>query len=77
MSTEYMFQAMMLKFTQNEILKGFLISTTGNKLIEASGADKYWGVGQSLRSSDLFNEAKWTGKNIAGKTLERVRQALV
>ena len=76
-STEYLFSAMMLKFTQNEDLKGFLLSTTGNKLIEASGTDKFWGIGQSLRSSDLFNQAKWTGKNIAGKTLERVRQTLM
>ena len=76
-SSEYMYQAMLLKFTQNENLRGFLLSTMGNKLIEASGTDKHWGIGQSLRSPDLFNEAKWTGKNIAGKTLERVRQTIM
>ena len=57
-STEYMYQAMLVKFTQNEVLKSFLISTSGYRLIEASGTDKYWGIGQLLRSSDLFNEAK-------------------
>ena len=76
-STEYMYQAMLLKFTQNEALRGFLLSTSGNKLIEASGTDKLWGIGHSLRSRDLFNEAKWSGKNLAGKTLERVRQTLM
>ena len=64
------------KFAQNEQLKGFLLSTGGNRLIEASATDKFWGVGLSLRSSDLFKDTKWTGKNMAGETLERVRQSL-
>ena len=76
-ATEYMYQAMFLKFSQNESLRGFLISTSGNRLIEASAVDKFWGIGQSLRSRDLFNDTKWTGKNRAGTTLERVRQALM
>ena len=75
-SNEYMYKAMFLKFSKNEKLKGFLVSTSGNKLIEASAGDK-WGVGHSLRSKDLFNQAKWTGKNWAGQTLERVRQTLM
>ena len=76
-STEYMFQAMLLKFSQSEKLKGYLLSTSGNKLIEASAADKVWGIGLSLRNPDLFKETKWAGKNLAGQTLERVRQQLM
>ena len=76
-SQEYMYEAMMLKFSQNETMKGFLLSTSGNRLIEANGSDKYWGIGQSLRSPHLFNQAKWEGKNIAGATLQRVRQDLM
>ena len=76
-SKEYMYQAMLLKFSQSESLKCFLLSTSGNRLIEASSTDKFWGVGHSLRSPHLFVESKWTGKNIAGETLQRVRQALM
>ena len=75
-SVEYMFQAMLAKFTHNEGLKGFLLATDGNKLCEANPTDKFWGVGLSLKSGDLYKESKWTGKNMAGVTLERVRETL-
>ena len=75
-ATEYMYQAVLSKFSQNDVLKGFLLSTSGNVLVEASASDKFWGIGLSIKSPDLFNQAKWTGKNMAGKTLERVRHAL-
>ena len=75
-ATEYMYQAVLSKFSQNDVLKRFLLSTSGNVLVEASASDKFWGIGLSIKSPDLFNQAKWTGKNMAGKTLERVRHAL-
>ena len=75
-SPEYMYQGMLAKFGQNDKLRGFLLSTKGNTLVEASVTDKFWGVGLSLQSPDLFNRTKWNGQNMAGKTLERVRQAL-
>ena len=75
-SPEYMYQGMLAKFSQNEKLKGFLLSTRGNVLAEASATDKFWGVGLSLRSPDLFTQTKWKGQNMAGKTLERVRHTL-
>ena len=75
-SVEYMFQAMLAKFTQNEDLKGFLLATDGNRLLEANPTDRFWGIGLSLKSGDLYKETKWTGKNMAGRTLERVREAL-
>ena len=51
---EYMFHVMHAKFAQNEQLKGFLLSTGGNRLIEASTTDKFWGIGLPLRSSDTL-----------------------
>ena len=75
-SGEYMFQGMLAKFSQNEKLKGFLLYTRGNVLVEASATDKFWGVELSLRSADLYDQSKWKGQNMAGKTLERVRQTL-
>ena len=75
-ATEYLYQAMLSKFTQNEALRGFLLSTTGNILIEASPSDKFWGIGLSLKDPNLFDQTKWRGTNMAGKTLERVRHAL-
>ena len=68
-----MFEAMTAKFSQNDKLKAFLKATGKNVLVEASPSDTFWGCGVSLRSKDVFNKAKWTGLNTAGKTLEHVR----
>lgn len=68
-----MFHAMTAKFSQNDKLKAFLKGTGKNLLVEASPNDKFWGSGVPLRSKDTFNKPKWTGTNIAGKTLEHVR----
>ena len=41
---EFMFHAMHAKFSQNEQLKGFLLLTGGNRLIEASATELSSGV---------------------------------
>ena len=73
---ELMFEAMFAKFSQNEDLKAFLLSTGKNTLVEANPHDKFWGCGKGLGNNDIFDLSSWNGKNIAGKTLEKVRQTL-
>ena len=70
---DMMFESMYAKFSQNESLKSFLLSTGRNTLVEANQNDKYWGCGLALGNTDIFDPSKWKGKNFAGKTLEKVR----
>ena len=36
----------------------------------------FGGVGIRLRSPDLFNKSKWSGKNVMGNALMKVREKL-
>ena len=63
------------KFRQNEDLKQFLLAT-GTDIIAEASFDKIYGIGKSLSSRDLFVKEKWSGKNIMGKLLMKVRDLL-
>ena len=63
------------KFSQNQLLKDFLLSTGDTLLAEASH-DKIWGAGKSLKENDLWNPDKWSGKNRLGEMLMKVRTEL-
>ena len=64
-----MFEAMTAKVSKKDKLKTFLAATRINVLIEASPSDKFGGCGVSLRSKDVFNNAKWTVLNITARLL--------
>lgn len=64
------------KFSQNELLRKFLLNTGSSKLAEASPYDHYWGTGLNLRHSDAFSPTAWTGSNKLGLILEKVRAEL-
>lgn len=65
------------KFSQNDNLKAFLLSTGDTTLIEASPYDDFWGVKLSLKDVDkLKDEEKWQGTNHLGQILQRVRESL-
>lgn len=65
-----------LKFTQNEDLKTFLLSTKQKHLVEASPYDKIWGIG--LRETDprATYTRSWQGLNLLGNCLMIVRKEL-
>ena len=65
------------KFTQNEGLRQYLISTGSKILAEASPIDEVWGIGLSARDSDAYNPLKWRGLNLLGFALMAVRVAIV
>ncbi len=66
----------MLKFSQNEELKNFLLSTNNKILAEASPYDKIWGIGIGQDDKDAYNIDKWKGENLLGKALMKVREEL-
>ena len=63
------------KFSQNDELRQVLLATGTKTIIEASD-DQFWGIGIRLRSPDLFNKSKWSGKNVTGSALMKVREKL-
>jgi len=66
----------LLKFSQSEHLRKYILKTKNKILVEASPYDKIWGIG--LRDSDprSIDPDKWRGLNLLGKCLMRVRTAL-
>ena len=64
------------KFSQNEKLRNFLISTDDKVLVEASPKDEVWGIGLDEHSSEASSPWKWKGTNLLGFALMEVRDKL-
>lgn len=71
---DFMFNACYAKFSQNDKLKDFLLSTGNHEIIEASPVDNIWGIGFSSDNA-MENVDKW-GQNLLGKVLMKVREDL-
>ena len=65
-----------LKFSQNEDLKEFLIETGDKILVEASPHDRIWGIGIDANNPDANNPHKWKGENLLGFSLMEVRDII-
>ena len=70
-----MYEAMRAKFTQNKRARDFLANTGGKTLAEAT-RDNVWGTGLKFEDKDNGIVSKWSGKNIAGSLLMRIRHEL-
>ncbi|MBQ9697193.1 MAG: NADAR family protein [Acidaminococcaceae bacterium] len=70
------YEGLLAKFSQNEILKQQLSSTGNAVLAECAVQDKIWGIGLSMRDPARFDKAKWNGRNLLGYTLMMVRSKL-
>lgn len=64
------------KFSQNPKLANFLIGTGKRVIVEASPADKIWGIGLVEDHNDATNPVKWKGLNFLGFALMEVREIL-
>jgi len=64
------------KFSQNQELRRFLLSTNDRVLVEASPVDTIWGIGLAADSPDAENPARWQGPNLLGFALMEVRDQL-
>ena len=71
-----MLEANLAKFSQNEPLKEFILSTGSKILVEASPYDKIWGIGMSASDENVTNPSLWQGQNLLGIALMEVRETL-
>lgn len=73
-----MYQACFAKFSQNETLRQYLLSTGNKILVEASPYDTIWGIGTSIEEAKLMSPDSWKmrGENRLGKVLMDVRKIL-
>ena len=67
-------QGNLLKFSQHPDLKAFLLSTGERILVEASPADKIWGIGLAEDHTNANQPHLWNGLNLLGFALMQVRQ---
>lgn len=70
-------QGNLLKFSQNLLLRDFLVATGNSIIVEASPYDNIWGVG--LKGDDVRtkNPDTWQGLNLLGFALMEVRDGLI
>lgn len=64
------------KFSQNNALGEYLLSTGDKIIVEASPKDTIWGIGLAEDSADAINPRRWRGENILGFALMEVREYL-
>ncbi|SFT44565.1 hypothetical protein SAMN05216474_0610 [Lishizhenia tianjinensis] len=69
-------QGNLLKFSQNEDLKTFLLNTPNRVLVEASPVDEIWGIGLTKDSEKAQNPHTWRGLNLLGFALMETRRIL-
>lgn len=69
-------QGNLLKFSQHEALKEFLLSTEDRVLVEASPYDTIWGIGMLETNPKTLNPSQWNGENLLGFALMEVRDEL-
>ncbi len=69
-------QGNLYKFSQNEPLKEFLLSTQNKILVEASPYDTIWGIGLGKEHANAPVPERWRGLNLLGFALMEVREEL-
>ncbi len=69
-------QGNLAKFSQHPTLQHFLLGTGSRVLVEASPADRIWGIGLAQDHPDAGNPYKWQGLNLLGFALMEVRSQL-
>ena len=64
------------KFSQNPLLKNYLLSTGNAVLVEASPYDRIWGIGMYESQARQGSVDLWEGENLLGYALMEVRDWL-
>ena len=64
------------KFRAHPALRDFLLGTGDLVLVEASPADRVWGVGLAPDHPDTTVPGRWRGQNLLGFALMEVRDRL-
>lgn len=68
---QIMYDIVLEKFRQNTTIKKKLLENSN--FAEASPYDLVWGVGLSEEDPRILDEKNWTGQNLLGKVLEKVK----
>lgn len=74
MRINYVVRGNLLKFSQNNDLKQFLLSTGERVLVEASPLDDIWGIGVDEKQARSLSVDQWPGLNLLGFALMQVRE---
>lgn len=64
------------KFGQHEELRGFLLGTGEQVLVEASPVDRIWGIGLAADDERAASPSTWRGLNLLGFALMAARDTL-
>ncbi len=75
-SDDFMFEANLLKFSQNANLRKTLMATGDDVLVECNPADLIWGAGIDMMDKRVHEPFEWPGQNKFGFTLMKVRDEL-
>lgn len=70
------YEGLLAKFSQNNILRTKLLQTHNDILAECAVKDRVWGIGLSMKDPERLDLAKWRGQNLLGYTLMMVRDEL-
>ena len=70
------YNANLLKFSQNDFLLDALLKTGNSLIVEASPTDRVWGVGIAIDDERIWDVSRWRGLNLLGIALTQVREAL-
>jgi ribA/ribD-fused uncharacterized protein len=69
-------RASLAKFSENEDLRAYLLSTAPAVLVEASPRDRIWGIGLGPDDERVLRPGEWRGRNLLGFALTFVRGLL-
>ena len=69
-----MYKGLLFKFHQNPEMKYYLLQM--KRYIGEASLDKLWGTGVSFDSPQPHKRYLWTGQNLMGELLEKVRTVL-
>ena len=64
------------KFSQDEAMKDYLLTTNNRILVEASPLDLIWGIGFAQDNEQAIHPPQWRGLNLLGFALMEVRKEL-
>ena len=73
---DIMVDGLYAKFSQNEKLRAALLDTGFTEIAEASPMDRIWGIGYAEDHPYALDKTKWTGQNLLGIVLMRVRDKI-
>lgn len=70
------YEGLLAKFSQNELLREQLIKTGDAILAECAVKDRIWGIGLSMKDPKRLDINQWRGQNLLGYALMMARKKI-